>query len=193
MPEGYRAELVGGIVFEAPSPVSYSHKEHHSQLSYLLRMYYIRTPHVSLGENTSVFLSNEDELQPDLFLRLSERAGGKTVLDRKGFIVGAPELVVEIAYTCRAIDLHLKKSRYKRSGVAEYIVLCLEPKHFYWFDLAKDKELSVTKGITRSIVFPGLWLCGKALLDLDDIAADDILNHGLKSQEHKKFKLKVHI
>lgn len=154
-------------------------------------MYYIHTPHVSLGENASVFLSDQDELQPDLNLRLSENVGGTSLLNRKGYIVGAPELVAEIAYTSRAIDLHLKKSRYKCAGVAEYIVLCLEPKQFYWFDLANDAELKVTKGITRSTVFPGLWLCGKALLEFDDIEADDLLNRGLKSQEHKMFKQKL--
>lgn len=190
MPDDYRAELMGGIVFE-PSPVSYAHGEHHSQLNHLLRMYSIGTPHVGLTDNASVFLSDEDELQPDLTLRLSEKFGGKSVLNKKGFIVGAPELVAEIAYSSRAIDLHFKKSRYKLAGVTEYIVVCLEPKRFYWFDLNAGTELEAKRGITRSAVFPGLWLHGEALLELDDLAADDILNRGLKSQEHKRFKLKL--
>ncbi len=191
MPDGYRAELLGGIVFEPPSPVSYSHGEHHSQLNHLLRMYSIRTPHVSLGDNTSVFLSDEDELQPDLTLRLSENAGGKSTLSDKGFVLGAPELVAEIAYSSRAIDLHFKKSRYKLAGVDEYIVICIEPKQFYWFDLKGETELKARKGITRSMIFPGLWLCGEALLELDDHSADEILARGLKSQEHKRFKMKL--
>lgn len=190
MPDGYRAELLGGIVFE-PSPVSVLHGDHHAHLNHLLWVYATHTPHVNATNNASVFLSDEDELQPDITLRLSQDAGGKSILNSKGFIVGAPELVAEIAYSSRAIDLHFKKSRYRLAGVTEYIVVCLEPKHFYWFDLEGDTELKVRKGITRSVIFPGLWLCGEALLEVDNQTADDILNRGLMSQEHKRFKMKL--
>lgn len=191
MPDGYRAELLGGIVFEPPSPVSYSHGEHQLFLGHLLMTYSRRTPHVSAAVEASLFLSNEDELQPDLTLRLSQDAGGKSVLNSTGFVIGAPEMVAEIAYSSRAVDLHFKKSRYKLAGVTEYIVVCIEPKQFYWFDLTSDSELKPKRGITRSVVFPGLWLCGEALLELDGQTADDVLNRGLMSQEHKKFKMKL--
>jgi len=112
MPTEYRAELLGGIVFE-PSPVSWLHGEHHSQLNLLLRTYAINTPEVAVGDNTSVFLSDEDEVQPDLVLRVTDNRRGKSRMTASGFIEGAPELVAEVAYSSRALDLHLKKNRYK--------------------------------------------------------------------------------
>lgn len=186
MPAEYRAELVGGIVFE-PSPVSWWHGEHHSQLNYLLKAYSIHTPHVSVAECPSLFLSEEDEVQPDLVLRLSEKAGGNSQLTKSGYIVGAPELVAEISYSSRSIDLHLKKNRYKLAGVIEYIVVCLEPKRVYWFNLEDGKDLPTVGGITRSVVFPGLWISVDALLELDDKPIVKTLSKGLSSNVHKDF------
>lgn len=187
MPEGYRAELIKGIVFEPPSPVSYWHGDYHAQLIFLLKTYAMQTPNVGLADNSSVFLSEEDEVQPDLMLRLLQDAGGNSRLTDKGFVDGAPELVAEIAYSSRAIDLHLKKDRYQLAGVAEYIVVCIEPKEFYWFDLAKDEQLNKGRKVTRSKVFPGLWLSASEILKQDDRAALRTLNMGLQSKEHRDY------
>ena len=191
MPAGYRAELLGGIVFE-PSPVSWNHSEHHSQLNYLFKTYSIGLPQVSVGDNATVFLSEEDEVQPDLLLRLSEEAGGTSSLTKRGgYVEGAPELVAEIAYSSRAIDLHLKKTRYALAGVGEYIVVCLNPERVFWFDLANDKQLQVKNGVVRSRVFPGLWIHIEGLLLLEDQKTTGALKKGLESKEYQEFAKKL--
>lgn len=189
MPEGYRAELIAGMVFE-PSPVSYAHGEYHATLSYLLKVYAKATPGLGLADNATVMLSDDDEPQPDLVLRIASQRTGRSGIEGK-YIKGAPELVAEIAYSSRAIDLHLKKERYASFAVQEYIVVCLEPKEFYWFDLQKSVRFTPdSAGILKSSVFPGLWIHGKGLLDLDEQLTDAALAQGLKSAAHKRF-LKV--
>ena len=51
------------------------------------------------------------------------------------------ELIIEIANTSRAIDLHAKKKDYARYGVREYLVHCVTEKELRWFDLAVGAEL----------------------------------------------------
>ncbi|HEY9786722.1 MAG TPA: Uma2 family endonuclease [Candidatus Obscuribacterales bacterium] len=187
MPEDYRAELIGGVVFE-PSPLSWSHGSNHINLGFLLETYARSTPGTEVGDNATVFLSAEDEVQPDLVLRTVHARGGQTRLTKDDFVDGAPELVAEVAHSSRAIDLHLKRERFTLTGVREYIVMCLRPKRLYWFDLHRQEELKPDKdGILRSRVFPGLWLHGEALLSRDTKLADKTLKSGLKSEEHAKF------
>jgi hypothetical protein len=63
VPDSYRAELVGGIVFEA-SPLSHSHGTSHVRLSYLFEIYAMHTPGVEVADNITVMLSEDDEVQP---------------------------------------------------------------------------------------------------------------------------------
>jgi Uma2 family endonuclease len=187
MPTDYRAELIGGIVFE-PSPLGWPHGANHATLIWLLKTYSKGTPGVEIGDNASVFLSDDDEVQPDITLRRSEKCGGLSKITADGYVTGPPELVVEIANSSRAIDLHLKKEVYARSGVLEYIVLCLHPQKIYWFDLQHEKSLSPdSDGIYRSRVFPGLWIHESGLLQSDDKLTDEVLFRGLESSEHSEF------
>ncbi|HEY9784843.1 MAG TPA: Uma2 family endonuclease [Candidatus Obscuribacterales bacterium] len=187
MPEDYRAELIGGIVFE-PSPLGWPHGKHHVRLSSLFDSYCMSTPGVEAGDNATVMLSKDDEVQPDVVLRTVEERGGRSRLTRRRFVKGAPELVAEVAYSSKAIDLHLKKDRYALAGVLEYIVLCLKPKRLYWFDLKNGFELTAgNDGVFKSIVFPGLWIHGEGLLNLEHKLTDRALKQGLRSAEHKQF------
>jgi Uma2 family endonuclease len=131
-------------------------------------------------------LGDEDEVQPDLTLRILPEHGGQSKQPK--FIEGAPELVAEVAYSSYAIDLHLKKERYRVAGVIEYLVLCLQPRRLYWFDFKHDAELTADgEGIFRSVVFPGLWIHGTGLLDSKHVQTDQTLRAGLLSSEHKRF------
>jgi Uma2 family endonuclease len=80
-------------------------------------------PNVSCGDAPTVRLDAHNEVQPDAILRLAAAAGGQSVISEDDYIEGAPELVVEIAASSAAIDLHSKKEVYRRNGVPEYIVL----------------------------------------------------------------------
>lgn len=185
MPQGYRAELIGGIVFE-PSPVSYSHGKSHLELGCLLKTYARLTPNTEVAADATLILGADDEVQPDLVLRIAR--GGRSHLTENDYILGAPELVAEIAYSSRAIDLHLKKERYKLAGVAEYIVVSVKPKRLWWFDLPNSRELEHDdSGIFRSAVFPGLWIHGEGLLDLNEDLTLAAINDGLNSPEHKMY------
>src|SRR4029453_5464617 len=69
MPGSYRAELIGGVVFE-PSPVSSTRSDGHVNLIYLLETYARATPGTRTTVDATVMLSDEDEVQPDLTLRI---------------------------------------------------------------------------------------------------------------------------
>jgi Uma2 family endonuclease len=193
MPEGFSAELLGGIVFVSePSPLRYSHGAWDLELGSLLKTYSRETPGTGAAANVTVQLGAQDEPQPDLILRIKEEFGGRSRVTEDNYVSGPPELVAEIAYSSRAKDLHLKKERYALGGVLEYVVLCVDPPQLHWFDLQNKTELEPdAHGIFRSVVFPGLWIHAKGLLDQDDLLTADALQHGLKSEAHSNFVAKL--
>lgn len=77
MPENYRAELIGGMVYE-PSPLGWDHGRSHAYLTAAFLAYTERTPGLEVGENGTVILSNEDEVQPDVVLRISPECSGQS-------------------------------------------------------------------------------------------------------------------
>lgn len=198
MPDGYRAELVGGTVFE-PSPLGVDHSDAQAHLIAVFLAYAGGTPGLQAGDNATTILGREDEVQPDLFLRIRPQYGGQSrdivskgkFLKQKGvrFIEGAPELLAEVCHTSRAIDLHLKKKRYIIAGVLEYLVVCLNPQKIYWFDLKNQTELTVGgDGILRSIVYPGLWLDTGALFRCDYATLMDRIAAGMRTAEYEEFR-----
>ncbi len=186
-PEYFKAELIGGIVYVA-SPVSPAHGKPDRLLSSALAAYEGHTPGVDGSQNTTVFLSNKDEPQPDQYLRILPAYGGQSRTQKDGYVQGAPEFVAEVAYSSHAIDLHAKKRRYARCGVREYLVVCVKEQQSRWFDLAADKELQPdASGIYRIQTFPGLWINGPALLAQDYSALMQTLEQGLAAPEHAAF------
>lgn len=200
MPDDYKAELVGGIVFE-PSPLGLDHSDAQTYLTGAFLSYAGQTPGLQTGDNATVILSDEDEVQPDHFLRILPKHGGQSsdVLERnrkskqKGckYIQGAPELVAEIAHSSRAIDLHLKKERYRMGGVQEYVVVCLEPQKIYWFDLRNQSELHAADGVLRSSIFPGLWVNESAIFQCDYSRLMETISVGMRTNEYLEFSKKL--
>src|SRR5262245_58869367 len=97
MPEDAKFELVGGIVYMA-SPARYSHGEYHVQLSVPLAIYTSATPGTCTADNITTILGKHSEPQPDLLLWIEPEFGGQTRYDGE-YLAGAPELVLEIAYS----------------------------------------------------------------------------------------------
>lgn len=187
MPEDFRAELIGGIVYVA-SPLKLPHGKFHLTLGSLFCAYETATSGTIAADNVSVFLSEEDEVQPDLVLFLRNEVGGQAIETADEYVKGAPELVAEIANSSRAIDLHRKKQSYEMAGVREYIVLSLKPLQLHWFDLnTGDRMKADERGIIRSKIFPGLWIHDEALLKRDALKLTETLAAGLKSEEHRIF------
>ncbi|MBW3540637.1 MAG: Uma2 family endonuclease [Planctomycetes bacterium] len=187
MPEDFRAELIGGIVYVS-SPLKRPHGTNQLPLGSLFFHYESLTSGVECADNTTVILADDAEPQPDLFLRILEECGGRSRVTPDDYIAGPPELLAEIAHSSRAVDLHAKRDDYARHGVLEYLVLCVRERRLRWFDLANDAELEPgDDGIYRIRTFPGLWIDGAALVDRDSRRLMDVLNRGLATPEHAAF------
>lgn len=188
----YRAELIDGIVRE-PSPLRIAHGTWHLALGWLFQTYVISTPGTQAADNASVFLSNRDEVQPDLLLRINVPHTAKSTVTTEGYVQGAPELIAEISDASKTLDLGLKKSRYLKAGVAEYLVLCLDSMQLHMFNLTNQHVVFDDKNdVFRSNAFPGLWINTKALLTDDKMLLGETLQCGLKSPEHSAFVRTLH-
>ncbi|HXE55346.1 MAG TPA: Uma2 family endonuclease [Tepidisphaeraceae bacterium] len=186
-PKHLKAELIGGTVYVA-SPLGSLHGNNHLRLGVLFGIYEGNTPGVEAGDNTTILLGKDSEPQPDLYLRVLPERGGQSKTDRRQYIVGAPELVAEIAHSSRAIDLHAKKEDYARYGVREYLVASLADKRLYWFDFTTSRELSPdTDGVVRVHNFPGFWIHVEALFAHDFRRLMSALQQGMDSPEHGAF------
>ena len=187
MPEDFRAELIGGIVYVS-SPLRRRHGIAHPALTTVLFAYTGHTPGVEVGDNTTVLLGPDGEPQPDLYLRILPECGGQSRTTDDDYVSGPPELVIEIAHSSRSIDLHLKRREYGRHGVLEYLVFSLADKQLRWFDLKADRELAADPdGVLRIRNFPGLWISGPAVIAQEYKALMDALNNGLATPEHAAF------
>lgn len=185
-PDDVRFELINGTVYMA-SPQRVPHGTLEVDLSTLLGLYRANTPGVEAAHNTTVILGQKSEPQPDLYLRILPAAGGSSTT-ADDCVRGAPELVIEVAHSTAAIDLHDKKDDYERNGVAEYLVVCLEEGRTYWFDLARGRTRKIpADGIVRSKAFPGLWVDTQALFRGDLNRMVRVLNDGLASVEHERY------
>jgi Uma2 family endonuclease len=189
MPEDTRAELIGGIVFLMASPLRRTHGKAHAQVIWLLGDYELATPGVDLLDNATNILGPESEPQPDACLLVVPEQGGQTT-EKDGYVVGAPELIVEVALSTEAIDLHAKKADYEKFGVREYVVVALRQRRLCWFVLQGERFRESPPdedGIYRSTVFPGLWLDPAALLSENKPRLREVLAAGLASPEHAAF------
>ncbi|HXE52795.1 MAG TPA: Uma2 family endonuclease [Tepidisphaeraceae bacterium] len=190
-PESFRAELIEGIVYVA-SPVGLEHGRSDGLLITVLNVYAFQTPGVEPATNTTVILGDDSEPQPDVFLRILPECGGQTRTTSETYVVGAPELVAEVAYSSRAIDLGAKQRDYARYGVHEYLVLSLADQELRWFDLRQNRELQIDPdGILRSQTFPGLWIDRDRLLARDGPGLMQTLQRGLATPEHAAFVAKL--
>jgi Uma2 family endonuclease len=189
MPHIKKAELIEGVVY-MPSPVGNRHAESHGQMMTWLGVYCAATPGVHFADNLSVRLDADNQVQPDALLRLEPAAGGNAWVDADDYLEGAPELIVEIAATSAAYDLHDKLKVYRRNGVQEYIVWQVYDRRLDWFRLSEGKYLSLlpdAEGVIRSQVFPGLHLTVTALLSGDLATVLMKLRQGLETAEHATF------
>ena len=160
MPHTKKAELIEGIVYR-PSPVSHkNHGKPHAYLLTTLGVYHAGTTGTDLSDNATVRLDLDNEPQPDILLRIQKGAGGASIVDKEGYIKGAPELIAEIANSTASYDMHDKLNAYRRNGVQEYLVWLVEDQQLHWFalDQSEYRPLPIDKqGIVKSQVFPGLW------------------------------------
>lgn len=186
-PQGFKAELIGGVVHMAAA-MRVSHAEHVGLLRTWLTIYHLATPGVREAGDATVLLGEESEPQPDGLLWIE---GGQARVDDEDYLVGAPEFVAEVADSTVGTDLGTKRADYERHGVTEYLVIDLRRRRAVWF--ARSNEGSYVElepdesGVLKSRVFPGLWLDPKAFCRLDGTQVLEIAREGHASREHEDF------
>jgi Uma2 family endonuclease len=167
-----KAELVEGVVYVA-SPVRY--EQHDKQAAFVrgwLFAYAAKHPAVELGNDATLILDNDNEVQPDAFLFLRDDPASPKP-NEAGFLVGAPQLVVEVAGSSMSRDVGDKLRSYRRNGVREYIIWRVEDGAIDWFRLIDGEYEAIPAGpdgVVESTTLPGLRLDARALLTLDAAA-----------------------
>lgn len=173
-PDLKKAELIEGVVY-VPSPVRFDrHAEKTGAVSLWLGTYALRAPGARFGNDGTIFLDGGNEPQPDVILWRFEPGG--PYLNDDGYIVGAPQLVVEVAASSVSYDLYEKKEAYRRNGVREYIVWRVLDDAIDWFRLQNGAYVLIqpdTDGVIESTSFRGLRLHVASVLEgnLDAVLA----------------------
>ncbi len=185
-PKHVKFELIGGIVYRA-APVPWYHNTYRSAVNFVLGLYLAGTPGIELGANATIILGEQSEPQPNLALRLLPEYGGRSKLNDEQYLEGAPELLAEIAYSDRVLELHEKKQDYQQAGALEYVVLDIENQELYWFDFRSNAVIAPRQGVYRSRAFPGLWIDAPALLALDSTRLVTVVRQGLAHRSHTVF------
>lgn len=189
MPGVKKAELLEGVVY-MPSPVRWDqHGRQHARLIHWLVSYEDETNGVQAADNATVRLDLENEPQPDATLIIDPAFGGQVAME-EGYVVGAPELVVEVAASSVSIDLHTKFRVYRRAGVKEYLIWRVFDDAVDWFVRRGSDFEAMTpdaNGVLKSETFPGLWLCVPDLVRHDFRKVIAVLRVGLQSDEHAAF------
>ncbi len=185
-PDDVKFELIEGIVYMA-SPLRWKHGNYSQELSLVFGLYRAATTGVEAGDNATILLGEESEPQPNLVLRILPEYGGQSRLEEE-YDARAPELLAEIAYSSRAIDLNQKRNDYEHNGVVEYLVLSIEDQELHWFHFPSAKMIRPNRqGVSRSLVFPGLWIENQSLLARNTARQIDVVRQGLASREHAVF------
>ena len=190
MPAHIKAELIGGVVY-MPSPVRFpQHSRPHALIMAWLGAYRAATPGVELGDNPSLRLALDAEVQPDAALFIEAVHGGNCRVDEDDYLAGAPELLVEVAASSAEYDLDPKRQAYQRAGVQEYLVWATEEPALHWLRLLNgvyEPMQPDADGLIRSRVFPGLHLDVVALLAVDWAQVLAAVQRGLATPEHAAF------
>jgi Uma2 family endonuclease len=185
-----KAELIEGKVYVSP-PVSHGfHGRPHVDMGTIFGVYRAATPGVEAGDNGSIRLDLDNMPQPDLYLLIDSALGGQAKIDADNYVVGAPDLIAEIAATSAAYDLHEKLRVYRRNGVREYIVLRTIDGEMDYFVLREGDYRRITPaadGCFHSEIFPGLWIDAPALLRGDLATALRQVQQGIASAEHNNY------
>jgi Uma2 family endonuclease len=189
-PEIKKAELIDGVVY-MPSPARFTeHAQPHGQMITFLGLYSAATPGVQLGDNATVRLDLETEVQPDGLLRLEPEVGGRSRVTADHYLEGPPELVLEIAASSASYDLHAKLRVYQRSGVEEYIAVQMYERRLDWFHLREGVYQPLqpdASGVLSSEIFHGLRLNPMAFWAGDMARVLATLQEKLQSPAHAAF------
>ena len=157
MPDVKKAELIEGTVYLPPPVHASGHGRPHSAIIGWLHAYDAATPGVASYDNATVRLDLDNEPQPDALLRIEAECGGQSRISEDDYVEGPPELVVEIAHSSAAYDLHDKKQAYRRNGVREYLVWQIEDDASTgsrWTKGLTGRSLPTRRAVWQAACFP---------------------------------------
>ncbi len=190
MPGLKKAELINGVVY-MPSPVIFEdHGGPHFDVISWLGLYRMATPGIRGADNATLRLPLANRPQPDACLLILPAYGGQVRIDDNGYIVGGPELGVEVAATSENYDLHDKLDLYRQNNVREYVVWRVFDRVVDWFALRDgqyDRLLLDADGVYRSRVLPGLWLDPAALVAGEMARVAQVAQQGIARPDHAEF------
>ena len=167
-PEIRKAELIDGVVRVA-SPVSAAHADAHADLVIWCGTWSSSNRRTRISDNITVIL-DELEFQPDVSLSIRPERGGTIRYSPELYLIGAPDLIAEIAVSTEALDTGARMEAYRAGGVQEYIVWRVLSQRIDWHVLKNGQYellLPDEMGIVRSESFAGLWLDVAAMLAED--------------------------
>jgi len=167
-----KAELIEGVVYVASPTHLRGHSAPHGMIITWLGTYAATREGVDVAPEATLRLDDQNEARPDAILFRSADAGGHA-REVDDYLFGAPEMIVEIAGSSAAIDLHEKRDAYRRAGVQEYIVWRVFDEAIDWWELQEGEYIPLApdaEGVIHSNVFPALRLKPTELLS-GDLAA----------------------
>jgi len=187
MPDVKFAELIDGVVY-MPPPRTDIQSGLTGSFSYVLGWYALKTPGCDVRSNPT-WMMLESIPQPDaaLFIR-PEYGGRKRTVD--SYAAGVPDLAMEISRSSRSYEMGPKLALYERAGVTEYAAALIEEQRIEWRVLEEGSYRLMppsAEGIYKSRVFPGLWLDSSAFWREDNATLVEVLEQGLRSEEHARF------
>ena len=156
LPEGQRAELIDGVVYDM-APPSRLHQELVSELHYKITSYIKKNNGACkvFPAPFAVFLNKDDKtyVEPDISVICD-----KSKLDDRG-CNGAPDLVIEIVSpSSRKMDYTTKNALYSDAGVREYWIVDPEKQHTTIYRYEEDAapmivpfQQNITVGIYRDL------------------------------------------
>ncbi len=183
-------ERLEGVVY---MPAAIRRREHgipHAMIITWLGTYAARTPGLEAVGPATTRIDDDNDPEGDAILLIRSDHGGQSMTDEQGYIVGAPELIVEVSASTSERDLQTKLEIYRRNGVREYLVWETIAEEFHWFywDQGDYRRMNAeANGTLRSRVFPGLWLDVAALLAGNLACVLDVVQAGTRSPEHADF------
>ena len=189
MPNNVKAELIDGVVYMSSPTRADFHGDQHGALVCWTNTYKAATPGVKAPDNATVRLDDHNEPQPDAALYLKADKGGQVIIDKHGYITGAPDWIGEVAASSASYDLHSKMETYQGFGVREYLVWRVLDAAIDWFVLrdGQFERLQPHRHVYKSTIFPGLWLHAQAMIEGDLGKVLVLLKRGLATPEHAAF------
>ena len=162
-PHGFHAELIEGTV-HVMSPLELDHGRHDVRFIGILFNYRVATPGTVAQATATAIMGDASEPQPDSASLIRDTHGGQTVDDVDGYMHGAPELIVEVAFSSLSTDMRAKFRDYERAGVREYVVYDGKTGQVHWSVAERGhipapagprRRADPISGLPRPLVRPG--------------------------------------